>query len=74
VVAGGPLPDAVVLEIGPSVSDRGDNADLGVAGITFEVREWFAEGDADTVTVDPRPSAKGLRKRVRPSRSAPASS
>lgn len=44
--------DGVVLEIGASVSDRGDGADLGLPGVTFKVREWFSGGRADTVTVD----------------------
>jgi hypothetical protein len=44
--------DGVVVEVGPSVSDRGDEADLGLPGVTFEVREWFSGGRADTVTVD----------------------
>jgi hypothetical protein len=44
--------DGVVVEVGPSVSDRGDGADLGLPGVTFEVREWFSVGRADTVTVD----------------------
>jgi hypothetical protein len=51
--------DGVILEIGPSVSDWGDNADLGLAGITFEVREWFAGGDADTATVDVQTVSEG---------------
>jgi hypothetical protein len=42
----------VVLAIGASVSDRGDEGDLGLRGVTFEVREWFAGGSDSTVTVD----------------------
>ncbi|TQM96687.1 hypothetical protein FB476_1576 [Ornithinimicrobium humiphilum] len=38
--------------MGPSVSDRGDDGDLDLAGITFDVREWFVGGDADEVIVD----------------------
>ena len=49
--------DGVVVEVGPSVSDRGDEADLGLPGVTFEVREWFSGGQADTVTVDMQPPA-----------------
>lgn len=44
--------DGVVVEVGPSVSDRGDDGDLALPGVTFEVREWFSGGQADTVTVD----------------------
>jgi len=44
--------DGVVLSVGRSVSDRGDDGDLGLQGVTFEVREWFAGGDRDKVTVD----------------------
>lgn len=44
--------DGVVMEAGPSVSDRGDEGDLGLPGVTFEVQEWFSGGQADTVTVD----------------------
>lgn len=32
--------DGIVIRLGPSVSDRGDDGDLNLAGITFEVREW----------------------------------
>ncbi len=31
--------DGVVVEVGPFVSDRGDEADLGLPGVTFEVRK-----------------------------------
>lgn len=44
--------DGVVVRVGPSVSDRGDSANLGLPGVTFEVREWFVGGPADSVTVD----------------------
>lgn len=44
--------DGVVLHVGPSVSDRGDGADLGLPGVTFKVREWFSGGRFDAVTVD----------------------
>lgn len=44
--------DGVVVAVGRSVSDRGDDADLGLQGVTFEVREWFSGSRADTVTVD----------------------
>lgn len=44
--------DGVVVGVGPSVSDRGDQGDLGLSGVTFEVREWFTGGDAQEVTVD----------------------
>ena len=51
--------DGVVVDVGPSVSDRGDEADLGLPGVTFEVREWFSGGQADTVTVDMQPPNSG---------------
>lgn len=44
--------DGVVVNVGPSVTDRGGDGDLGLPGVTFEVREWFTGGGADTVTVD----------------------
>lgn len=44
--------DGVVVRVGPSVSDRGDGANLGLPGVTFEVREWFVGGSVDSVTVD----------------------
>ncbi len=44
--------DGVVVAVGASVSDRGNGADLGLPGVTFEVREWFSGGRRDTVTVD----------------------
>lgn len=44
--------DGVVVAVGDSVSDRGDDTDLGLAGVTFQVREWFSGGRGDTVTVD----------------------
>lgn len=51
--------DGVVLAVGGSVSDRGDEADLAPAGVTFEVREWFSGGRGDTVTVDMPPPTTG---------------
>jgi len=42
--------DGEVLGVGPSVSDRGDSADLDLPGVTFTVREWFSGGRGDTVT------------------------
>lgn len=51
--------DGVVVEVGRSVSDRGDESDLGLPGVTFEVREWFSGGRADTVTVDMQPRRPG---------------
>jgi len=44
--------DGIAVGMGPSVSDRGDDGDLRLAGITFDVREWFVGGDVDEVTVD----------------------
>lgn len=51
--------DGVVVAVGDSVSDRGDEADLGLPGVTFEVREWFSGGRGDTVTVDVQPPTTG---------------
>lgn len=51
--------DGTVLRIGPSASDRGDTADLDNLGVTFEVHEWFAGGDAGTVVVDMPPATTG---------------
>lgn len=47
--------DGVVVAIGPSVSDRGGEGDLGLPGVTFEVLEWFSGGDTPTITVDMQP-------------------
>ena len=44
--------DGVVTSVGLPVSDTGEYADMGLPGVTFEVREWFAGGTGDTVTVD----------------------
>ena len=44
--------DGVVVDIGRSVSDGGDGANLGLPGVTFEVREWFSGGRSERVTVD----------------------
>ena len=54
--------DGVVVEVGRSVSDRGDESDLGLPGVTFEVREWFSGGWAATVTVDMQPPTTGSGK------------
>ena len=43
--------DGVVIATGPSVSDRVGSME-GYTGVTFEVREWFAGGSGDAVTVD----------------------
>jgi hypothetical protein len=51
--------DGTVLEVGPSVSDRGDGADLDLPGVTFEVHEWFSGGSGDTVVVDMQIPAVG---------------
>ena len=51
--------DGVVVDVGRSVSDRGGSSDLGLPGVTFEVREWFSGGRADTVTVDLQPPTTG---------------
>ena len=41
--------DGVVVAVGTSVSDRSDDADLGLPGVTFEVREWFSGGRGGSV-------------------------
>lgn len=51
--------DGVVVEIGSAVTDRGDTSDLGLAGVTFEVRDWFVGGTGRTVTVDMPPPLEG---------------
>ncbi|GAA2153855.1 hypothetical protein GCM10009844_38930 [Nocardioides koreensis] len=48
-----------MLDIGASVSDRGDDADMKLPGVTFEVREWFSGGRGDTVAVDMQPPTTG---------------
>ena len=47
--------DGIVTAIGSSVSDRGDEADLDLPGVTFEVLESFSGSQGDTVTVDLQP-------------------
>lgn len=47
--------DGVVVEIGSAISNRGDHGDLDLAGVTFEVGEWFSGGSGTTVTVDMSP-------------------
>jgi hypothetical protein len=44
--------DGIVIDIGPAVSGRGDKSDLGLPGVTFNVRQWFSGGSGRTVTVD----------------------
>lgn len=60
--------DGIVVRMGPSVSDRGDDGDLNLAGITFEVREWFVGGDADEVTVDLQSVGEGTAEEDLPFR------
>ena len=47
--------DGTVTAIGPGRTDRGDEGDLGYAGVTFEVHEWFRGGSAATITIDLEP-------------------
>lgn len=47
--------DGTVAAIGPGNTDRGDEGDLGYAGVTFEVHEWFRGGDTPTITIDLEP-------------------
>lgn len=51
--------DGVVVAIGSTVTDRGDGDDLGLDGVTFEVRDWFVGGTGRTVTVDMAPPLAG---------------
>lgn len=51
--------DGVVVEVGEPTSDRGDGGDLGLAGVTFAVREWFSGGAGSEVTVDMPPAVEG---------------
>lgn len=44
--------DGVVVDIGPSVSDRGNDGDLNLTGVTLEVQEWFVGGEGAEVEVD----------------------
>lgn len=57
-----------VTEIGDPVTDRGDSGDLGYAGVTFRVEEWFGPGTGpSTFTVD-----LGAPTKSRMSESAPS--
>lgn len=47
--------DGTVAAIGPGNTDRGDEGDLGYAGVTFEVHEWFRGGGTPTITIDLEP-------------------
>ena len=60
--------DGTVVRIGPSVSDRGDDGDLNLAGVTFAVREWFVGGDAEEVTVDLQTVGEGTAEEDLPFR------
>lgn len=60
--------DGVVIAIGSSVSDRGDSGDLNLAGVTFDVREWFTGGDASEVTVDVQGVGEGTAEEDLPFR------
>jgi hypothetical protein len=44
--------EGVVIDIGQSVSDRGDGGDLSLPGVTFQVNQWFEGGDGSIFTVD----------------------
>src|ERR671910_922540 len=44
--------EGVVIDIGQSVSDRGDGGDLNLPGVTFQVNQWFEGGDGSIFTVD----------------------
>lgn len=47
--------DGTVIDIGPSTTDRGDDSDLNLEGVTFQVNAWFAGGRGETITVDMQP-------------------
>lgn len=52
--------DGVIVEIGPSRSDRPDRGAVDLVGVTFSVQQWFAGGTGATVTVDmPPPLEEG---------------
>lgn len=53
--------DGTVLSVGPSVSDRGDDADLDLPGVTFDVHEWFVGEGPDRFTVDLAGAEPGTR-------------
>jgi hypothetical protein len=54
--------DGTVAAIGPAVTDR-DGLDSGLAGVRFEVNEWFDGGSAATVVVDlTKPDLSGLEE------------
>ncbi|MDK3258572.1 hypothetical protein [Blastococcus capsensis] len=42
----------VVIEIGPTVTDRSGEPGPDLVGVTFTVQEWFSGGEGTTVTVD----------------------
>ena len=52
--------DGTVAAIGPASTDR-EGLDSGLVGVRFEVNEWFAGGNPDTVVVDlTQPDLPGL--------------
>jgi hypothetical protein len=51
--------DGEVVALGQSVSNRSDDADLDMVGVTFAVHEWFAGRSGDTFTVDMLPPDQG---------------
>lgn len=54
--------DGTVAAIGPAATDR-EGLDSGLAGVRFEVNEWFDGGSADTVVVDlTKPDQSGLEE------------
>lgn len=44
--------DGVVVDVGSATSNRGGDSNLDLAGVTFEVGEWFSGGRGSTVTID----------------------
>lgn len=59
--------DGTVVDIGESVTDRGDAGDLDYAGVTFEVHEWYVGDGPDTFTVDLAPPTEPRVTDVPPS-------
>lgn len=50
--------DGTVVAIGPGTTDRGDESDLNLIGVTFQVHDWYAGGGGGTITVDMQPSGQ----------------
>jgi hypothetical protein len=63
--------DGTVTGIGQATTGRSDRGPLSLAGVTFEINEWFKGGSEDTVMVDlPPPVAAGRSREGSESSSA----